>query len=47
MKGNEFGLVGKVTNDKTLTVKGLKGKVILKENIYVLKKAWKEPFSKM
>ena len=46
MKGNDFGLVGRVTNNKILTVKGLKGKVILKENIYSLKKVWKEPFNK-
>lgn len=47
MKGNEFGLVGKVTNNRTFTVKGLQGKVIIKENIDILKKAWKKTFGKM
>jgi len=45
MKGNDFNLVGKVTKDKTLLIKGLKKQVLIKENIYTLKKVWKEPFN--
>ncbi len=47
MKGNDFGLVGKVTNNKVITVRGLERMVILKGSIYALKEAWKKPFSKM
>lgn len=46
MGGSEVALVGKVTNGKNLKLKGLDGNIILKENIYELKKAWKEPFNK-
>lgn len=45
MKGNDIKLVGKVVGKKILTLKGLKGQIILKENIEVLKRAWKEPFN--
>lgn len=45
MKGNDFDSVGEVTKDKTLLIKGLRKQVLIKENIYTLKKVWKEPFN--
>jgi len=44
MQGNDCALVGKVTNDELLVIRGLKGKVIIKEDISKLKEAWKSPF---
>ncbi len=42
MKGQSVALIGKVRKDKTLQVKGLGGKVILKENIAGLKETWQK-----
>lgn len=43
MEGNDYAPVGRVTDDKTLTIKWY-GRDILKENIYELKETWQAPF---
>jgi len=45
MKGVIFALIGEVTNEPILRIKGINGKILIEENIKELKKAWKEPFS--
>lgn len=44
MQGNVYGLVGYVRDDEKFKVKGINGEEIIEENIYDLKKAWKETF---
>ncbi len=46
MKGNDFNLIGEVAKDKTFLIKGFKKQILIKENIYTLKKVWKDPFNK-
>jgi phosphoribosylformylglycinamidine synthase len=43
LKGLPFGLIGKVTSDKKLQVKGKDGKIKISEKISKLKKSWQEP----
>jgi len=43
MRGNMFAKIGKVREDKELKVM-TKGKPIIQENIYKLKKVWQKPF---
>jgi phosphoribosylformylglycinamidine synthase len=45
MKDIPFSLIGEVIADPFLIIKGLNGKVIIRENIKELKRVWKEPFS--
>ena len=45
MKDVPFSLIGEVIADPFLIIKGLNGKVIIRENIKELKRVWKEPFS--
>ena len=47
MKGVPFGLLGRSKKGKTLLVKGLKEKTIIKANIDRLKSSWKAPFKKL
>ena len=47
MKGVPFGLLGRVREEKTLEVEGLKGKTVVKSRIDKLKATWKEPFKKL
>lgn len=41
MKGHAYAKIGEVTEDKKLQITGLKGKIVVNENIGKLKKTWK------
>jgi phosphoribosylformylglycinamidine synthase len=43
LKGNVFSEVGKVVKGNVFKVLGLNGKVIVRANIFDLKKAWQRP----
>jgi phosphoribosylformylglycinamidine synthase len=45
MKGKDFAAIGKVTQKPRLTIKGLKGKVVVDAAIEELDKAWKRTLS--
>lgn len=47
LKGVPFGVVGTVSEGKTLAVKGFGGKQIVKATIGRMKKAWQKPFNKL
>lgn len=42
LNSNSFGLIGKVTGDKTFEVTGLNGKVVIRADIVELKQAWQK-----
>ena len=42
LKGQPFARIGKVRKDKVLQIKGLDGKIVLKENIAGLKESWQK-----
>lgn len=42
MKGNKFALIGEVTSEKRLIVKGIDGKKIINSDLDELKRSWKE-----
>jgi len=44
MAGNIFAEIGEITDDKILTIHGIGGKVVVKENIDNLKKSWQSTF---
>jgi len=46
MKGLPFGLIGKVIEEETFKVIGLKGKEIIKRSLSSLKEAWRKTFIK-
>jgi hypothetical protein len=39
-----FGQIGKVTEEKTLTIKAENGKIVIKADIGSLKQAWQKTF---
>ena len=43
MEGNEYAMIGRVTNDKTLSIRGLSGREVVREDIYALKESWQRP----
>jgi len=45
MKGSAFARVGRVTQEKTLKIQGLKGNAVVAEDISVLKAAWQRPLN--
>jgi phosphoribosylformylglycinamidine synthase II len=47
LTGNCFSSIGTVTEDKTLTVTGLDGEVVLRADIGELKEAWQSPLREM
>lgn len=47
MKGVPFGLAGETQENNKMTVKGVKGKIVIKADIDKLKEAWKKPFNKL
>ena len=36
-------MIGRVTNDKTLSIRGLSGREVVREDIYALKESWQRP----
>ncbi len=44
LNGNIYQEIGQVKDNKIFMVKGIKDKIIIKENIYKLKQAWKATF---
>ncbi|MFC1548496.1 phosphoribosylformylglycinamidine synthase subunit PurL [Candidatus Omnitrophota bacterium] len=47
MKGIPVGLLGKVTGNTKLVIKGVKGDKIVKTDIHTLKDSWKSPFERL
>ena len=47
MKGQPVGLLGEVSKSRTLSVKGLKGNILIKAGIDKLKHNWQRPFKKL
>ncbi|MFH1552919.1 MAG: phosphoribosylformylglycinamidine synthase subunit PurL [Candidatus Omnitrophota bacterium] len=47
MRGVPFGLIGQVSENRRLIVKGLKGRNIISSGIDTLKQSWKKPFSRL
>ena len=45
MKGSEFARVGRVTPEKTLKIRGLKGNTVVAEDIALLKAVWQRPLN--
>ncbi len=45
MKELPCALIGEVTEEPVLRIKGLNGETLIEENIHELKRAWQEPFS--
>jgi len=45
MKDVPHALIGETIEEPFLIIKGFDGKVLLRSNIYELKKAWQKPFS--
>ncbi len=44
MRGNSFAQIGKVNNDKEFIISGLKGKAVIKTDVELLLKSYKETF---
>ncbi len=45
LKGNVCAEVGRVTAEGALRIKGLKGSLIIDEDIYELKAVWQKPLN--
>ena len=45
MGGNLFGFIGRITPEKRIVVTGMRGNVIINEDIDDLKKAWQAPLN--
>ena len=45
MNGSEFARVGRVTPEKTLKIRGLKGNTVVSEDIALLKAVWQRPLN--
>jgi phosphoribosylformylglycinamidine synthase len=45
MKGGACARAGRVTREKILKIRGLRGDTVVKENIAVLKRAWQKPLN--
>ena len=45
MKGNNYGMIGEVTDDSLFNIKGLDGHFIIKEKIAKFKEAWQKPLN--
>ncbi|MDP3789207.1 MAG: AIR synthase-related protein, partial [Candidatus Omnitrophota bacterium] len=46
LERTDFGFIGELKKGKAFKVKGLTGNTVIEANIYKLKAAWQEPFSK-
>jgi phosphoribosylformylglycinamidine synthase len=42
LKGNVFDSIGRVTDEKRFTIKGLSGNIVVNDDIYELKEAWQK-----
>ncbi len=47
MKGVPIGMIGRVREGRTLVVKGLKGRTVVKTDTDILKDSWQKPFRKL